>query len=205
MELIVGRKYLDLHLVAELLLKSLHTLLESKKIALYLRAEQHLHDVAGELRFEFSNRALWIAWESSQSGHDAGLRPCSFKHHRVVNLDLIEMVEVRLEELTALVDGGVDQGVAIASEGHLWPIGLEEVLIDMKSRSERLEGRLQPLDCELLSRLVKALEVHSADLEDHAKVAALGEEGGFIPEAVEVDVRVERTGLSPRLDDLGES
>jgi hypothetical protein len=44
-------------LIAELLLKSLYTLLQTKKIAL-LRAEQHLHDVACELRFEFSNGAL---------------------------------------------------------------------------------------------------------------------------------------------------
>ena len=150
-------------------------------IALYLRAEQHLHDVAGELRFQFPKRTLWIAWEASQRGHDAGLGPCPFKYHRVVNLDLVEMFELQLEEFTALVDGRVDQRVAIASEWHLWPIGLEEVLIDMKSRPERLEGRLQSLDRELLSGLVKALEVHSADLEDHAKVAALCEEGGFIP------------------------
>jgi hypothetical protein len=175
------------------------------EIALYLRAEQHLHDVAGELRFEFPDGPFWVAWEASQRGHDAGLRPCSFKHHRVVNLDLIEMVEFRLEELTTLVDGRVDQRVAVMCKWHLWPIGLEKVLIDMKSRPERFEGRFQPLDRELLSGLVKALEVHSADLEDHAKVAALGEEGRFIPEAVEVDVRVERTGLSPRLDDFGES
>ena len=62
---------------------------------------------------------LWVAWEASQRGHDAGLRPCSFEHHRVVNLDLVEMVALGLEELTALVDGRVDQRVAVAGEWHL--------------------------------------------------------------------------------------
>ena len=73
------------------------------------------------------------------------------------------MVELGLEEFAPLVDGRVDQRVAVMSEGHLRSVGLEEVLVDVKSRPERLEGRLQPLDRELLSGLVKALEVHSAN------------------------------------------
>jgi hypothetical protein len=107
--------------------------------------------------------------------------------------------------LTALVDSGVDQGVAIARERHVGAIGLEEVLIDVEARSERLERSFKTLDRELLSRLVKALEVHAADFEHHPEVAALGEERRLVPKAVEVDVRVERTGLIPRLDDLVES
>ena len=37
------------------------------------------------------------------------------------------------------------------------------------------------------------------------KIAALGKEGRLIPEAVEVDVVVERSTLFPRLDDLVET
>ena len=89
-----------------------------------------------ELRFEFPNRSFRVTWEASQGGQDAGLRPCPFKYHGVVNLDFVEMIEFGLEELTALVDGCVDQRVAVVREWHLWPIGLEEVLVDVESRPE---------------------------------------------------------------------
>jgi hypothetical protein len=36
-------------------------LVEPLKIALDMRPQQLLHAVVGELRFEFGNRALWIA------------------------------------------------------------------------------------------------------------------------------------------------
>ena len=52
---------LDLHEICELPSECLHVLVEPLKIALDMRPQQLLHAVVGELRFEFGNRALWIA------------------------------------------------------------------------------------------------------------------------------------------------
>ena len=52
---------LDLHEIYELPSECLHVLVEPLKIALDMRPQQLLHAVVGELRFEFGNRALWIA------------------------------------------------------------------------------------------------------------------------------------------------
>ena len=52
---------LDLHEIRELPSECLHVLVEPLKIALDMRPQQLLHTVVGELRFEFGNRALWIA------------------------------------------------------------------------------------------------------------------------------------------------
>ena len=52
---------LYLHEICELPSECLHVLVEPLKIALDMRPQQLLHAVVGELRFEFGNRALWIA------------------------------------------------------------------------------------------------------------------------------------------------
>ena len=52
---------LDLHEIYELPSECLDVLVEPLKIALDMRPQQLLHAVVGELRFEFGNRALWIA------------------------------------------------------------------------------------------------------------------------------------------------
>src|ERR1700685_528085 len=56
---------LDLHEVCYLASECLDVLVESLKIALDMRPQQLLHAVAGELSFEFGNRALWIAQQTS--------------------------------------------------------------------------------------------------------------------------------------------
>src|SRR6267378_3012406 len=56
---------LDLHEICELPSECLHVLVEALKIALDMRPQQLLHAVVGELRFEFGNRALWIAKQAS--------------------------------------------------------------------------------------------------------------------------------------------
>src|SRR5216684_572265 len=54
----------DLHEIRELPSERLNVLVESSKIVLDMRPQQHLHAVVDELRFEFVNRALWIAKEA---------------------------------------------------------------------------------------------------------------------------------------------
>jgi hypothetical protein len=52
---------LDLHEIRKLPSECLHVQVEPLKIAVDMRPQQFLHAVVGELRFEFGNRALWIA------------------------------------------------------------------------------------------------------------------------------------------------
>jgi hypothetical protein len=52
---------LDLHEICELPSECLYVLVEPLKITLDMRPQQLLHAVISELRFEFGNRALWIA------------------------------------------------------------------------------------------------------------------------------------------------
>jgi len=50
-----------LHEICELPSECPHVLVEPLKIALDMCPQQLLHAVVGELRFEFGDRALWIA------------------------------------------------------------------------------------------------------------------------------------------------
>src|SRR5271157_3048151 len=59
-ELPLSIQDLDLHEIRKLTSECLHLLVEPLKIALDMRPQQLLHAVVGELRFEFSNGALWI-------------------------------------------------------------------------------------------------------------------------------------------------
>jgi hypothetical protein len=52
---------LYLHEICELPNECLHMLVEPLKIAVDMRPQKLLRAVVGELRFEFGNRALWIA------------------------------------------------------------------------------------------------------------------------------------------------
>src|SRR5271166_645093 len=65
-ELTLPIQDLDLHEISELPSECLHVLVEPLQIALDMRPQQLLHAVVGELRFEFGNRALWIAQEASE-------------------------------------------------------------------------------------------------------------------------------------------
>ncbi|MGC2367180.1 MAG: hypothetical protein WA555_19395 [Candidatus Sulfotelmatobacter sp.] len=56
---------LDLHEICELSGECLHVLVEPLKIALDVCPQQLLDAVIRELRFEFGNRALWIAQQAS--------------------------------------------------------------------------------------------------------------------------------------------
>ncbi len=111
------------------------------------------------------------------------------------------LVELGGEELLALIDGGLDHRVVIVGKGNLRPIGFEEILIDVESGTKALERRLQPLYRVLLRCLIETLVVHAAHAHDHADVAALGQERSAAPEPIEVQVRVQRGGFLPRLQD----
>src|SRR6202041_1302119 len=61
---------------------------------------------------------------------------------------------------------------------------------------------LESLNGVILCLAVQALVVDALHGKNHAQVPTLGEKGGLVPEAVKVDVRVERLGLLPGLDDF---
>jgi len=112
---------------------------------------------------------------------------------------LIERVLLRGKERAALVDGGFHNWIVVVRKRNLRPAGLDEVLIDMEAMPEGLQGRLQTLDGVILIIMVKTLVVDTLDSQHHSQVAGLGEECPFVPEAIQVDVVIQRCGFLPRL------
>ena len=106
---------LDLHEVRELPSECLHALVEPRNIALDLAAQQRLHVVVRELRFQFVDGPGRIAKELAERRAHAGLRPRAFEQNAVEDLDLIKMVALRLKELAPLLDGRLPQ-----SGRHIW-------------------------------------------------------------------------------------
>ena len=143
---------------------------------------------------QFADRAGGIAEEAGECRADAGLRPRAFEHDAVEDFDLIEMVALRFKELPPLVDGGFHNGIVVVGERNLRPVLFEEILVDVEAGAEGFERGFQPLDGILLLRMVKALVVHAGDAQHHPQIAALGQKRRLVPEAVEVDVVVERRG-----------
>src|SRR5579863_6067061 len=166
-----------------------------------MRPQQLLHAVVGELRFEFGNRALWITNEASERRTHAGLRPGAFEQDAVEDFNLIEMVPLRFKELPTLVNSCGDNGVIICCERYVGAVRFEEVLVDMEAWAKGFQRRLQPFHRILLLRAVKTFVVHAGNAENHADITALGKEGRLVPEAIEVDVVVQRRTLFPGLDD----
>ncbi len=132
---------LDLHEVCELPSECLHVLVEPLKIALDMRPQQRLHAVVGELRFEFGNRAFWIAQQASERRPDAGLRPGAFEQDAVEDLNLIKMVSLAFKELSPLIDRCLHNRVVIRCEWDVRSIRLEEILVDVEAWAKRFKRR----------------------------------------------------------------
>src|SRR5580700_8822295 len=115
------------------------------------------------------------------------------------------MVALGFKELSSLVNSRLDNGVIICCERYVGPVRFEEVLVNMEDWAKGFQRRLQPLHRILLLRAVETFVVHAGNAQNHADITALGKEGRLVPEAVEVDVVVERCTLFPRLDDFIEA
>src|ERR1039458_7211774 len=94
-------------------------------------------------------------------------RFCSlrFIDDHVIDVDLIEAVGLRLKELSALLDSGIYQLVAVCLKRDLWIVLFEEVLIDEVIGTEKLERGLQMLHGKILSTLVRGFVVASLHLQ----------------------------------------
>src|SRR5271170_1120880 len=115
------------------------------------------------------------------------------------------MVPFRFKELPSLVNSRFDNGVIVCCERYVGAVRFEEILVNMEAWAKGFQRRLQPLHRILLLRAVETFVVYAGNAENHADITALGKEGRLIPEAVEVDVVVQRRTLFPRLDDLVET
>src|ERR1700688_2723577 len=115
------------------------------------------------------------------------------------------MVALRFKELPPLVDSRLHNRVVIRCERYVGAVRFEKVLVNMEAWAKRFEGCLQPLHRVLLFRAVQTFVVHAGNAQNHAKIATFGKESRLVPEAVQVDVVVERRTLFPRLDDFTEA
>src|ERR1039458_3225984 len=94
-----------------------------------------------------------------------------FIDDHVIDVDLIEAVGLGLKELSALLDSGIYQLVAVCLERDLWIVLFEEVLIDAVIGAEKLECGLQMLHGKGLSTLVEGFVVDSFNFQDCCHVA----------------------------------
>ena len=115
------------------------------------------------------------------------------------------MVALRLKELPPLLDGRFHNRVVIFCERYVGPVRFEEILVNVEAWAEGFQSGFQSFHRIFLLRAVKAFVVHAGNTEHHADIAALCQEGRFIPEAVEVDVVVETRAVLPGLDDFIDS
>jgi hypothetical protein len=120
-------------------------------------------------------------------------------------VNLIQPVTLGLEEPPPLVDGCFYDRILVVGERDVWSVLLEQILIDMEAGAKRLQRSFQPFDGILLFRVVETLVVHAGDAQHHPHVPAFGQKHTLIPESVQVDVIVKRSGLFPRLDDFVEA
>src|ERR1017187_90780 len=181
----------DLHEVSKLANECLHLTFESREVAFNLRPKQSLHAAVRELGLQFADGAGRIAEETSQCRTNSGLRPSAFKQDAIEHFDFVKAVAL---------NGRLYDRVLIAGEWNLRTVGLEQVLIDMEARAKRFQRRLEPLHCIFLIAVVKAPVIHAGDAQDHAQVAAFGQKCGLVPKAIQIDMAVQRVGVSPRLD-----
>ena len=114
-----------------------------------------------------------------------------FIDDHVIDVDLIEAVGLRLKELSALLDSGIYQLVAVCLERDIWIVLFEEVLIDAVIGAEKLERGLQMLHGKSLSTLVEGFVVDSFNFQNCCHVAGFSEESVVVPETVEVHLRVQ--------------
>ena len=91
------------------------------------------------LRFEFANRAFWIAQEPSKRRPHAGLRAGSFEQDAVEDFNLIEMVTLGFKELPALIYGGFHNRIVVRCEWYVRAVRFEEVLVNMEPWAKRFE------------------------------------------------------------------
>src|ERR1700686_3727186 len=158
----------DLHKVRELSSEYLHMPGESANVVLDMSAQQRLHALVGELRFEFANRARGIAEEASERRAHARLRLGAFEQDAVEDFDLIEMATLRFNELPPLVDRCFHNRVLISCEQYVRAVRFEEVLVNMEAWAKRFERCLQRLHRILLFGTAKTFVVHAGNTENHA-------------------------------------
>jgi hypothetical protein len=85
---------------------------------------------------------------------------------------------------------------------NLRAIALEQYLIEPGRVIERAESGLQPLNRVIAPSVVEALVVDAADMKRTTEVAGLRQETVLIPEAVQIDLRGERSGFLPILRNI---
>src|ERR1700684_2288046 len=107
------------------------------------------------------------------------------------------MVPLCFKELPSLVNSRFDNGVVICCERYVGAVRFEEILVNMEAWAKGFQRRLQSLYRILPLRAIKTFVVHTGYAENHADITAFGEEDRLIPEAVEVDVVVQRCTLFP--------
>src|SRR5215469_16626180 len=100
---------------------------------------------------------------ASERRTDAGFGAGPFEHDAIEDFDLIEVVAFGFEKLPTLVDGCLHNRIVICSEGDVWTIGFEQVLVNAKAWPKRFEGRFEPLHCVFLLRAVKTFIVHASN------------------------------------------
>src|SRR5581483_822554 len=152
-------------------------------------------------RFQFAEPGHRIGRQLLQRCCDASFRLCPLNDNCVENIDLKQAFKFAIEEILSLVDGGLDYRVVIALEGDLRAVCLKQILVNVKSSPEYFQGCFEPFDSVFLGGLAEALVIDATHVQNNSEVTTFGNEHFIVPEAIEVDMSIECSGLHPWLHD----
>jgi hypothetical protein len=115
---------------------SFYSALDTGQVLLDLRPKQPSHTVAGELSFERAHCAPRVAEHLGEGSREAAFRLGPLDQNAVKDFYLIEVIALRFKEPLSLIDGRLHYGAIVLGEWDLGPIALQEVLVDVETRSE---------------------------------------------------------------------
>src|SRR5271156_1473997 len=115
----------------------------------------------------------------------------SLMQHHVIDRKGKQRVGLAAQVGNAVLDRGVYDGVGVKLVGDGFVVALEEVLVDSVAFIEQLQSGFKALRETVKRSAVETLVVHSANFEDDAHLAGLGEKNVRANEAIQIDLLAE--------------
>ncbi len=110
----------------------------------------------------------------------------AFVKHDIANLERIERFGFGLEILDAVSDRRVHNRVLVGLERDVFPVALEQILVDAAFLIENSERRGQPSRQVVDGVRVQAFAVHALGGENDSNIPALREKDFIIHKAEEI-------------------
>ncbi len=159
-------------------------------VAVNLCTEKHALLVAGEKCENIAQRAANVGRHFAQGLPKCALRIAALNDDDPIDINRVQLVGLGGKVGHPLVDSRFDQGIGVFPVRDCRFIRFEQRLIDPHARIERPKGGFKPFDGMVTTGVIQAFVVDALHPQDHAQIARLGQKGFFVPEAVEIDMRL---------------